>query len=226
MIPRYTAIPLLKTLISDAPGETKEESLAELDVRWVSSAQWKGLVETFEPSAELAERVRVLAEQYEQRQNPEAVSGGAGQDGLFGTAAAKYAITVGAMVLAVVALGTLLNHRPKASTRWSDVDAAGDGIRLLVRNVALLAVLGLFDLGCTVVANQAGGLLELNPLGGQLAASPVALAAFKVTSLALACGILLALRRYRGAQAASWWLCLVCTVLAFRWATYNSLFFA
>jgi hypothetical protein len=42
--------------------------------------------------------------------------------------------------------------------------------------------------------------------------------------LLTACSILLALRRYRGAQVASWWLCLLGAMLMFRWLTYNSLF--
>lgn len=226
VIPHYKAIAMLTTLVSDVPNETKEEALANLDVLWLSSAQWRKLVATFEPSADLAERLRVLAEEQRRRQDSEAVAGGAVQGAAFGTAITRYALTVGAMVLAVVALGTLLNHRPKTGARWGDLDAAGDGVRPLVRNVVLLAVLGLFDLACTLIAKQVGGMIELNPLGGQLAANPVALAAFKVTTLVLVCGILLALRRYRGAQAVSWWLCLVCTVLAFRWAAYTSLFLA
>ncbi len=56
--------------------------------------------------------------------------------------------------------------------------------------------------------------------------SPALLAVFKLTSLLLACWILLRLRRYHGAQVASWWMCLVCTVLTFRWVTFNSLFFS
>ena len=54
--------------------------------------------------------------------------------------------------------------------------------------------------------------------------SPTMLYAGGVVLVAIAVGVLLALRQYRGAQVASWWLCLVCTILAFRWATYSSMF--
>ena len=95
---------------------------------------------------------------------------------------------------------------------------------MVIPNVVLLVLLGVLDLAFTLAAEQGGGFLELNPLGSRLAASPVVLAAFKIASLLGACFILVMLRKYRGAQVASWWLCLVCTILTFRWLTYNSIF--
>jgi hypothetical protein len=133
-------------------------------------------------------------------------------------------VTLLAMGLVVVAFGNLLNLHPKQGARWREVDQNGDGVGMVQRNVTLLILMGLFDLACTVAAQQAGGFLELNPLGTQMAADPLTLAAFKITTLVLSCGILLTLRRYRGAQAASWWMCLVVTVVALRWLTYNSMF--
>jgi hypothetical protein len=94
----------------------------------------------------------------------------------------------------------------------------------VVRNVILLGLLSGFDLSLTLAAQQAGTLLELNPLGSQLVANPLLLASFKITSLVAACAILVTLRRYRGAQVVSWWMCMVCTVLTYRWVTFNSLF--
>ena len=95
---------------------------------------------------------------------------------------------------------------------------------MVIRNVVLLVLLGLLDLVFTLAAQQGGGLLELNPLGSELVASPVFLTSLKITSLLVACLILVMLRKYRGAQVASWWLCLACTILTFRWLTYNSMF--
>ena len=95
---------------------------------------------------------------------------------------------------------------------------------MVIRNVVLVAVLSFFDLGCTLLAQGSIGFVEINPLGSELLDSPALLAGFKLTSLLVGCAILLALRRYRGAQVASWWLCLVCTILTFRWATYGTLF--
>jgi hypothetical protein len=128
------------------------------------------------------------------------------------------------MGLVVAAFGNLLSNHPKNGVRWRDVDSNGDDVGMVKRNVTLLILLGLFDLACTAVAEQAGGFLELNPLGSPMATQPLALAAFKISTLVLACGILLSLRKYRGAQVASWWMCLVVTVVALRWLTYNSMF--
>ena len=75
---------------------------------------------------------------------------------------------------------------------------------------------GALDLALTLIAHQAGGFFELNPLGSRLVESPVMLATFKMSSFLAACLILVSLRRYRTAQTASWWLCLTCTILTLR----------
>jgi len=67
---------------------------------------------------------------------------------------------------------------------------------------------------------------ELNPLASRLISDPEALVAFKVVATLLGCGVLFALRRHSRAQLASWWMCLVCTMLTFRWLMFNSMFIA
>jgi hypothetical protein len=52
------------------------------------------------------------------------------------------------------------------------------------------------------------------------------LSIFKATATLLSCSLLLFLRRHPRAQLASWWLCLVCTLLTFRWLVLNSMFVA
>ena len=219
------AIWILDVLLSDAASTSKVESLVEEGVSWIGSEQWAAIVETFKPTTELVDRVRPLAEELgKQAAENEASSERFMSRSLLSSASARYAVTLVAMGLVVAALGNLLNCHPTRGVRWRDVDGNGDGIGMVKRNVALLILLGVFDLGCTSVAEQAGGFLELNPLGNRMAGEPLALAAFKITTLIVACGILLTLRKYRGAQAASWWMCLVVTVVAFRWLTYNSMF--
>lgn len=218
-------IPILEILVSGAPTETKLRRLNSQEVPRIEPAQWARILETFEPTPELIERVRALAEEVKaivetnEASHKRLVSGA-----IFRSKSMRYGATIAAMILAVIAVGTLLNHRPDANARWRDVDRAGEGVPIVVRNVVLLILLGLLDLGLTFAAREAGGFLELNPLSGQLGHNPVLLTALKTTSLLLACLILLMLRRYRGAQVASWWLCLVCTILAFRWLTYSSMF--
>lgn len=65
---------------------------------------------------------------------------------------------------------------------------------------------------------------ELNPLGSRLIDDPVQLSAFKIATTLLCCTLLYALRGHATARTAAWWLCLVCTVLTFRWLVANSLF--
>lgn len=229
----FRAISLVEThaaMVVDAliSGESYEEKLRQiLDCGQfpMDEGGWRTIIETFEPSDELIERLGPEIERVQQAiLENEAVHQAAVASAFWNSKPVKYVITLLAMGLVVAACGTLLNYRPIGRARWSEVDASGDGIPIVVRSVVLLVLLGIFDLACTLVAQQAGGFAELNPLGSQLIENPVLLTAFKLTSLFLACGILLALRRYRGAQLASWWMCLLCTVLTFRWLTYNSMF--
>lgn len=218
-------VSILDILLSDAESEAKVQSLMDQEVPWISSADWGRVVDKFEPTPELAERVRTIVDGYESM-----VAGSHGSHaqsewrGFLSSKPVSYGMTATAMLLAVIATGTLLTHRPTSGVRWRERDRDGDGIGMVVRNVVLLCLLGGLDFLLTLAAQQAGGFLELNPLGAKLIESPMLLCTFKMTVFAAACGILIILRRYRGAQIASWWLCLVCTIVTFRWLTYNSLF--
>lgn len=216
-VPTGQEIELLEVLLSDAGDEAKLQQLAEHEIRWIDSARWAGLIETFKPTDQLRKRVETLVAKRDRLiasvQKPASSS-----DWL------TYAITVTAMVLGVVALGNLLTDRPTNAFRWHELDASGEGVPVAVRNVVLLVMLGSFDLVSTLIAKQAGGFWEINPLGERLIDNQTALIAFKITALVISATILLSLRRYRSSQIASWWMCFVCTILTFRWAMYNSLF--
>lgn len=219
------AICVLDALLSSDPPDAKLTRILQSQDQELDEDQWKDVIASFEPSAELAARIEPMAREYRQIEaenlaRHENVLASA----FFMSRPVKYAITLMAMGLVVAACGTLLNYRPQRRARWSEVDREGEGIPIVVRSVVLLVLLGLFDLGCTLIAEQAGGLTELNPLASKLVSSPVSLAGFKLATLLSACAILYALRRYRGAQVAAWWMCLLCTVLTFRWLTYNSMF--
>lgn len=64
---------------------------------------------------------------------------------------------------------------------------------------------------------------EINPIGGRLIDRPEQLILFKAVMTTLAIGLLFRLRRYRRAQLAAWWSCLVLTLLTVRWLTFNSM---
>lgn len=218
---------VLETLLCDAMPDEKVQSLVEGRFARLSPSQWTDLVEDFQPTPALRERVAEAVEEdrrivegnhalHEQLMSAQ----------IFRSEPVKYAVTILAMGLTVVAFGSLLSYRPAQRARWAEFDTDGDGVPIVLRNVAILFMLGVFDLALTLIAQQTGGFLEMNPLGGELIENPGALSAFKIVTLLGACFILVSLRRYRGAQIASWWLCLVCTVLTFRWLTYNSMFMA
>ncbi|HLA85022.1 MAG TPA: DUF5658 family protein [Thermoguttaceae bacterium] len=219
-LPGGSETPVLEALLADKPRDEKIKTLMKLHTRDVESARWAALVDSFRSAPDLAARVEKLKKEREALYRRPVPSRPSLSKYLM------YGITVMGIVLGVVALGSLLNHRPHSNASWNEIDTSGDSIPHVVRNVALVATLSFFDLICTLLANGSMGFSEMNPLGSALLANPILLACFKITSLAIGCGILLALRRYRGAQVASWWLCLVCTILAFRWATYSSLLLA
>ena len=93
------------------------------------------------------------------------------------------------------------------------------------RCLLLIAAYSLFDLIATVMALKTGHVEELNPLGVGLILAPAALAAFKVSATCLGTGLLWKLKNYHGAQVASWWLCMILTLVTVRWVTVQSLFF-
>jgi hypothetical protein len=212
-------------LLSDAPAERKSQLLVDEEFERIESEQWARIVQSFEPTPELTQRVLPLVEKYKAAvEVSEAAHRRLVASAFFLSKPVRYVATVAVLVVVVMAMGNLLNYRPENRGRWRDIDGSADSMAMVVRNVVLLVVFGAIDLLLTLTAQQAGGFLELNPLGGRLLESPLLLATFKMTSLLAACLILVSLRRYRGAQIASWWMCLACTVLTFRWLTYNSLF--
>ena len=84
--------------------------------------------------------------------------------------------------------------------------------------------LAVLDLVCTTISARTASFWELNPLGAAVLSTPLVLGMFKMGATLMSGAILFALRQYHGAQVASWWLALFCTVLAIRWVTFNSMF--
>ena len=226
LVPSRFTVEVFNVLLSESSLEDKVAALIDCNMGdRLSSTQWTQIIKNFEPAGEFGERVRPSVDSYhEQREEFEAQSDRYDWYEVLSSRPVSYGLTITSMMLAVIATGNLLTSRPQGRGRWSETSEAVEDRQDVVRNVVLLALLGGFDLVLTLFAQQAGTLLELNPLGSEMITSPILLAAFKLTSLAGVCLILVALRGYRGAQIASWWLCLVCTIVIFRWVTFNSLF--
>ncbi len=138
----------------------------------------------------------------------------------------QYGVNLFGMLAGVVALGSLLSSRPDTDRQWREVNGSVAAMKLVTRCGGLIILLGLFDLICTLMAIQTGMFRELNPLASQLTASPLAVVFFKLAAMTVGVGLLWRLRQYSGAQTAAWWMCLVCTLVVFRWLTFHSMFIA
>lgn len=136
-----------------------------------------------------------------------------------------YGLSVVGMLLIALSAGTLLGNPPKNSGSWSRIVRSPQTLTVMQRCLVLIAAYSLFDLVATMLALKTGHVEEINPLGVGLILTPVALVAFKVASTCLGAGLLWKLKNYHGAQVASWWLCMVLTLVTVRWVTVQSLFF-
>jgi len=136
-----------------------------------------------------------------------------------------YVLSVVGMVLVALSCGTLLTQRPEFGQRWSQLVQSEASSSQVRRALALIVALSIFDLACTLLATTKGGFLEINPVGESMLHKPWVLSTFKLSATFVVVGILWSLRRRAGSQQASWWLCLVLTLVTARWVAVQSLFF-
>ncbi|WDQ17761.1 DUF5658 family protein [Rhodopirellula sp. P2] len=95
------------------------------------------------------------------------------------------------------------------------------------RFIISLVIIGLMsgiDLAWTLIAHQSGTMRELNPVGGRLIEDTYTLVAFKILVTSISISLLFYLRLQPLARKATWWCCLVLTLLTARWLTFQSLF--
>jgi hypothetical protein len=210
----------LATLLSDEDNESKIYNLShELSgPGFPSNIDWSTFVNVFVPNRQLDERYDAMFVQPLQMEQENA------EVSTFSKRTIRYAMTVAGMIFGVFGFGMLLQHQPHVRVKRGEVDREGPGFQFLPLYVALVFLFGMFDLTCTLFANETGGLLELNPLGDRLVNNPIGIILSKILVTALSVTILVALRKYRVAQITSWWLCLVCVFLTFRWVTFTSMF--
>ncbi len=214
------AFEVLTLLCSTQSRGEKLLALLRRDEHGLDSRQWGEVLDRFQPTTELRLRLNEL----DQRLQQESAGLTLVYDGC--PRGPLYGLTVAGMVLVVLALGTILNTRPPAGTNWREEDSSESASAFVWRAVMLIVTLSGFDLVCTLLAGQTGRFLEVNPLADSLLASPLVLAGFKGVMTLGAVLILWRLRRFRGAQMASWWICLLLTVLTVRWVVVESLLLA
>jgi Domain of unknown function (DUF5658) len=128
----------------------------------------------------------------------------------------SYPLTMLAMVFVVIGFGHLLSNKPKIPIAESKA--------VVSRSLLIVGMLSVVDLIWTMVAAQSGSMRELNPIGNHLIQNPMLLVTFKVSLVGFAIVVLYRLHTRPIAQVASWWSCLVLTLLTARWLTFNSMF--
>ncbi len=211
---------ILYLLSRDRSPNEKVNELEALDKPWIERAEWRILVERCELPPSVVETYSATFDL--ESFDPALAASIAAPRRYLKTS--LYLLTVFGIGATVFALGTLLSYRPHEKMPWSHVNPSKHATQLVLRSVILLIGLAVLDLVCTTISARTASFWELNPLGAIALTSPLLLGSFKIGATLMSGSILLALRRYHGAQVASWWLALFCTVLAIRWVTYNSMF--
>lgn len=136
----------------------------------------------------------------------------------------SYPLTALGTLVCVFAVGHLLLYRPDVSQNPHEINANPQQLKLVSISLGLIGVMSTFDLLWTLLAWQAGQMQELNPLGHQLVDHPLFLILFKGAATLTAIGVLYAVRMYPRGQLATWWACLILTLVTIRWVAFNTMF--
>lgn len=134
-----------------------------------------------------------------------------------------YPLTIIAMMLGVIALGHMLKWTAQSIILNQGGTISAESIRGAEIALLLMAGMSIVDLVWTILAGQAGAMREVNPLAAGLIDSPMSLAVFKITATSLGFALLYVLRTQRRGQEVTWWMCLVCVLVTFRWVMFDSM---
>lgn len=218
--PQASAFEILSLLCST---QSRDEQLVHLlqSGQGFDSLRWARVLDRFQPNDELRSRMEAMAAELQQQYSGiEIVHDGSSRTPI-------YVLTVVGMILVVLSFGVVLSFRPHAGAgSWRELDHSEAAVGLVARCIILTVALSSFDLLCTLLAQGTGKFMEINPMADALLSSPQVLIGFKLAMTAIAGLILWRLRYYRGTQIASWWICLLLTVLTVRWVAVESLLMA
>lgn len=208
---------LLKSL-TGSPASTSSAR------QWLSSesdqATWDRLVSEFQPTGQFTERAKSDIGRFEEalRAGDRIAEANIWFDRI------SYPLTVFAMAIVVLGFGHLLSNRPQSDESHPESAELAKRRRIVAQSLLIVALLSAVDLIWTIAASGSGSMRELNPIGSELIRNPLHLALFKATLTGGAIGILYWLHRLPIAQMASWWCCLLMTLLTARWVVFQSMF--
>lgn len=217
MIPFHQALPILDTLLSSQSPEEKIKGVIPEELTGVSSAQWTFLVDGFEASPEILDRVAILRETRAEQQE-------LGGKIPWYLAGSFPIMPILGFLLAVLALGTLLSCRPPTTLPRLRQRHQKMYCQQVLYLVGLFVVLNLYDLTCTLLAKGGVGFWEMNPFAGSMLNVPPRVICFKLCLTICPAILLIVARHRRLAQMASWWGGVLYTVLILRWVTYSAMF--
>ncbi len=210
---------LYNGLLSDNPTSEERKAFIGLARNSAAAPIWDQWLNSFEPTPQLRTHLQKYVDESD-----------AVIEELASASAAKYRmetfaypLTLAGMMLGVFAFGHMLKWTGRNLVAEQSGSSTPESTRCA--EIALLLMLGMsvVDLLWTILAGQAGVMKEINPLAAGLIHTPMSLAAFKVTATGLGCGLLYVYRERRRVQEATWWMCLVCVLVTFRWVMFDSM---
>ena len=211
---------LLKSLIFTGSRSVRQVAVRNQLPHDFSRPVWDDWISNFKPPDDLKIRAAALTNSFEQNQ----------ENALADIRAQRllerlsYPLSVGGMVLSVLAIGHLLGGRPHAGKATLGLDPSPEMIRALNWSVAFAAAFSVLDLVWTILATSANsGVTELNPIGSQFVHDPRNMAGFKIGVTFSCLALLWLMRKHKRAQIAAWWLCLILTLVTCRWLLIDSL---
>lgn len=210
---------LLSVLVSDAHRKQLLPQLLTFPQSSAVALQWSEWVNGFQPSDKFLAAAKPVVD----RIDTLVVEDQGRHAAIKRLESFAYPLTIAGMVMSVFAIGHLMSNPPNGGKTPDEVEMSPEVVKIVTRSLILVVALSLLDLVWTLLASQAGTMRELNPVGGRLIDDPAKLIAFKVAMTGLAAGLIFKLRYYRRAQLASWWACLILTLLTVRWLTFNSM---
>ena len=208
---------LLKSLSTKTADEA---SVADVVGSGEPARVWQNLIADFRPTTEFESRLNEVLRRVEEAatQGEQIVASNLWINRF------SYPLTVFAMAVVVLGFGHLLSNRPRVETAETEGHDWSKHRKVVGQSLLIVALLSCVDLIWTLGTGSAGMMREMNPLGKDLIASPAALFLFKATATGTAIAILYRLHRRPIAQVASWWCCLLLTLLTARWIVFQSMF--
>lgn len=184
------------------------------------SARWERWAAEFHGTEEFTSRAHSYIARIDQRE----------EDNRLSIATFRYAensqypLSVLGMLMVVLSFGHLLSCHPSSDRETSPETLSTNTNHVICRTLILVFVLSVLDLFWTIVAIRTGSMKEINPIGSLFVDDPLSMTLFKASATTMAVCLLYKLRHHLLARKAAWWVCLVCTLVAARWVTFNSMF--